>query len=164
MLRIDLRSHYSDHIGPILNPDTLKQIGDFFVNSILKSGIEFDAIAFRGNSGAILSGYLSLLAQKPLILVRKEKAHSDRKIETLIRPDSNVKYIVIDDLISTGNTIDDIIKTTESFFTTANLSGIFLYHSYLCEDAKEKPSSSFLHNGKEYPIWGKYFSPQKIRN
>jgi len=44
--------------------------------AIRKSGIEFDAIAFRGNSGALLASPLATLLKKHLILVRKNTADS----------------------------------------------------------------------------------------
>lgn len=160
MLVISKNDPHSSHTGVVLNPKTLAEIGEVFRNRIVQEKIEFDAIAFRGNSGAIIAGYLSVLLEKPLIMVRKEMAISNRKVESLIDPRfvNNVRYIIVDDLISSGDTVNDIIDTVTQFYDVTKLVGIFLYRSY--------SGGYYTHHNKDnnYPIFAYDFTPEKIRN
>lgn len=68
----------------------------------------FDYIAFRGFSGALLAAPLSLYFQKPLVNVRKqgEPSHSG----SIFLSGENVgNYIIVDDFISCGITVDAIL-------------------------------------------------------
>lgn len=67
----------------------------------------FDAIAFRGSSGAALAFPLSFLMKMPLIHVRKGSSHYSGTIEGTI---SSKRYIIIDDFIDRGTTIKKIIS------------------------------------------------------
>ena len=68
----------------------------------------FDAIAFRGSSGAALAFPLSYLLKIPLIHVRKGASHyAGGTIEGTI---SSKRYIIIDDLIDRGTTVKKIIS------------------------------------------------------
>lgn len=97
------------------------------VRRIRKSGIDFDAIAFTGLSGALIAPSVADLLKKPIIAVRKEKTpHSSRRIEGFCGGKS---YIILDDCRDTGNTILRIYKTLKKTyrFEQYNLAGIFLY-------------------------------------
>lgn len=65
---------------------------------------EYDAIAFSGNSGAIIAGALSLATGKPLILVRKSTTgcHSYDIVEGAGVYSS---YIIVDDFVYSGATV-----------------------------------------------------------
>ena len=71
---------------------------------IIKSKVKFDAIAFRGMSGAIIACPVASIFKKPLIIVRKsiKNCHSSRQVEGFI---DAKKYIIVDDFIETGKTI-----------------------------------------------------------
>jgi adenine/guanine phosphoribosyltransferase-like PRPP-binding protein len=84
----------------------------------------FDAIAFRGVSGAALAFPLSLALKKPLICIRKGSSHYGRKFEGCI---SAKTYIIVDDFIETGQTIEAIIKEISKIKPNAVPVGIFLY-------------------------------------
>lgn len=74
----------------------------------------FDAIAFRGMSGAIPAGILSIMLEKPLILVRKSR--NDNHAGCLVEGDSAAKtYIIVDDFICSGETIKAIVKGVLGF-------------------------------------------------
>lgn|SRR5574337_429355 len=75
----------------------------------IKRKLKFDAIAFRGSSGAALAFPMSYLLKIPLIHVRKGASHyTGGPIEGTI---SSQKYLIIDDFIDRGNTVRTIIKT-----------------------------------------------------
>ncbi len=73
----------------------------------------FDAIAGCGVSGLPILGALSYRLGIPMIAVRKpgEVSHLPSKAQGLIY---SSRYIVIDDLIETGSTIDNIIKSVNA--------------------------------------------------
>ena len=73
---------------------------------------------------------------KPLILIRKpESCHTKSSIEGFIAAKT---YIIIDDFICTGNTINTIINAVKAFRRPGEahpkLIGIFLYNEYFNED------------------------------
>ena len=73
-----------------------------------KQGFDFESIAFRGMSGAVLASPIALALDKTLILVRKgENTHSRYAVEGDL---SGQKYIIVDDFIVTGETVRTIIK------------------------------------------------------
>jgi adenine/guanine phosphoribosyltransferase-like PRPP-binding protein len=79
----------------------------------------FDAIAFRGSSGAALAFPLSFFLKVPLIHVRKDdKNHYSRPMEGTI---SSKRYLIIDDTIYTGFTISTIIKTISEEYQIAGV-------------------------------------------
>jgi hypothetical protein len=102
------------------------------VKLIKASQIEFDAIAFRGMSGALIAPIIAYKMNKPIIMVRKKGgSHSSSTIEGY----KNAKtYIVIDDFVCGGDTIKTIINTifdgdSNGDFKGAIPVGIFLYRS-----------------------------------
>jgi orotate phosphoribosyltransferase len=49
----------------------------------------------------------------PMIHVRKETGHSMKTVEgAYISPDENINYLVIDDLIASGNTVRKVVIST----------------------------------------------------
>lgn len=89
---------------------------------IKKSKIRFAAIAFRGMSGGLIAPLVAAQLNKKLIVVRKrgEQSHAQYHVEGYI--DSKT-YIIIDDLVDTGDTCRDIMDE----LCTAQCKGIFLY-------------------------------------
>ena len=66
------------------------------------------SIAFRGMSGAVVAPVLAYICDLGLIVVRKENdsSHSTRRVEGELAHD----YIIVDDFISAGYTVDAIIN------------------------------------------------------
>lgn len=112
------------------------------------SKVEFDAIAMRGASGMLFGAPLAFLMNKGMILVRKpeELNHSYRTVEGLA---SGKKYIIVDDLVSTGATVR-IMK--EAILAHADFShyefvGDYLYnsgrfHPHMSRDSVRIPAGS----------------------
>jgi len=89
----------------------------------------FDAIAFTGCSGAAFAYPLSYKLKIPLICVRKkDSSHCTRPLEGYIGAKS---YVIVDDFISSGDTIKKIISTIKTHAKVKNkvpkVVGIFLY-------------------------------------
>ncbi len=93
------------------------------VDSILQSGVQFDTIAFRGMSGALIAPSVADQLDKPLCMSRKEidNSHSTYWCEGHA---AICNYIIIDDLICSGDTIRALIDSIPN----ATCVGIFLYN------------------------------------
>lgn len=91
----------------------------------------FDAIAFRGMSGAIIAPVIAYEMNLPVIVIRKEydDTHDFRRVFGFVEPRHHtVKYIIIDDFIETGNTVNEIVKGVSEAVKDSELVGIFLYY------------------------------------
>lgn len=91
------------------------------VKFIKSLNLEFDAIAFRGVSGALIAPIVADKLGKGLVIVRKKKenSHSYQETEGYVRSE---KYIIIDDIMDSGTTIKEIVKNLSS-----KCVGCFLY-------------------------------------
>lgn len=70
---------------------------------------EFDAIAFTGLSGSVIAGAVASAMDKYLYCVRKEgeSKHSAYVVEG---PETGLRYIIIDDFISSGSTVRRVME------------------------------------------------------
>lgn len=112
------------YLEEVFNPLEFRKKIDQTIEAIEKSKLSFDAIAFRGSSGAACAYPISYMTGRSLIHVRKptENAHSSRLIEG--NPMQVVKnYIIVDDFIATGATINCIMECL-----TPTCVGIFLFN------------------------------------
>lgn len=89
--------------------------------------VKFDAIAFTGSSGAGLAYPLSYILGIPLICVRKTPSNSHYRIR-LEGCVAAGRYIIVDDFIESGRTIDSIRRAIKSKNTAADCVGIYLYN------------------------------------
>jgi adenine/guanine phosphoribosyltransferase-like PRPP-binding protein len=89
--------------------------------------VKFEAIAFTGSSGAALAYPISFLLGIPLICVRKNAKdnHSGLKLEGAV---SAASYIIVDDFIESGKTINKINRTIRLRNDKSNCVGIYLYN------------------------------------
>lgn len=112
-------------LQPILRPGGLEAEA---VKAADRVGpIEYEAIAFTGLSGAVLSSALAMKFNKLLYCVRKsgENRHSDYEVEG---PSNGLRYIIVDDLINSGDTVRRInAKVAEHTSKQAVCVGIYLY-------------------------------------
>jgi adenine/guanine phosphoribosyltransferase-like PRPP-binding protein len=101
--------------------DVLRKIVDQTAKFL--SDKDFDALAFSGNSGAILGSALSLALNKPMILVRKsvEDCHSSFTCEGF---HAAKRYIIVDDFVSTGSTVHYISRKVREWAPDMELVGV----------------------------------------
>ena len=87
--------------------------------------IEFDAIAFRGLSGALVAPIVAYELDKTLLAVRKgESNHSGH----LVEGDYNARrYVIIDDIISSGDTVSAIHAAVAALVPGAKCVGVIRY-------------------------------------
>jgi orotate phosphoribosyltransferase len=86
--------------------------------------LEFDAIACCGISGLMVVPQIAELLKKNILVIRKDlNGYSNFNIEG---PYTN-RYIIIDDLICSGNTVKTIMKAIKSEFHKPKCLGIYCY-------------------------------------
>jgi hypothetical protein len=125
---------------------------------LLVKNHEIDALAFCGSSGSALAFHLAILLKIPLMYVRKEqeKSHSISPVEC--NTDRIIRnYLIVDDLICSGDTVNHIIDSIHSYATFVKgirgcehqpipeCKGIFLY--------ADPRQSKFSYGGKEIPVF-----------
>jgi adenine/guanine phosphoribosyltransferase-like PRPP-binding protein len=95
----------------------------------------FEAIAFTGQSGAAIAYILSYTLQFPMILVRQDDDRSHRmmalnKNPTLRCLEGEVDaptYLIVDDQIERGRTVNLIVNRIQSYNPSARCVGVVLY-------------------------------------
>jgi hypothetical protein len=94
--------------------------------------IPFEIIACRGVSGLLFASLLSYRMRKGLVIVRKEdhSTHSCCRVEGHL-PINGEKWVIVDDFISSGATIGEIIAKLGKY-ALPGLLGAYLYklHDY----------------------------------
>jgi len=101
---------------------------------IKQSGIKFDAIAYRGHSGSLIAAPLAFILKKSLILVRKpsDARHSPFAVEGCTK--KNCRYIIVDDFICNGHTVEAIREEIDEHLTDPIPLGVFLVGGlYYCD-------------------------------
>ncbi len=125
----------STYLTDCLTGNGLTNVINNIVNGIERSKIQFDAIAFSGMSGAIVAPSVAMILNKPMMMVRKHlnDTHSIRLIEGIYQRDC--RYIIVDDLVSTGSTIARIIFTIHKEIDLNNSCvGVFLYNAIMTSE------------------------------
>ena len=88
-------------------------------------GRKFDTIAFRGLSGALIAPIVAHILSKEIIVVRKKQTdHSNHRVEGHL---AAKRYVILDDFISGGETVREIILRVNKFAPSATLWGGMLY-------------------------------------
>jgi len=88
---------------------------------------QFDTIAFRGMSGALIAPIVAHWLQKEVIMIRKkttELTHSNHLVEGYI---AAKKYVILDDFIQGGGTVREIVSRVKEFTSVAEIVGGVFY-------------------------------------
>jgi adenine/guanine phosphoribosyltransferase-like PRPP-binding protein len=118
----------ADWLSSALNMDTRKLVIAQAIKMLWAYRGNFDFIAIRGVSGALIGIPVADAFDKPICVVRKpESCHSGFCTEGY----TSGKYVIIDDLISSGETIDRIKEALPQ----SELIGIYLYIQDILEVA-----------------------------
>jgi len=142
----------SDYLSNVMSPIGLQKVVRKVCSVIKKSGVEFDSIAFRGFSGALVAPLVACRLKKGFLAVRKHKdnedCHSSYPVEGAVK--AHCHYIIIDDIISSGATVWNIVTELNTFkyidvSTNGNTDyqifkrkcvGVFLYNSWVSDKGK----------------------------
>jgi adenine/guanine phosphoribosyltransferase-like PRPP-binding protein len=153
MSKVICQSHYL-HDALVLS-NRAKVIPEL-VNQLMKFGLDkFDTIVFRGMSGALLVPSIAEKVGKEMLMVRKADGnHSMYGIEGNVALKS---YVIIDDLIASGNTLNSIIDGVGEGLHAieaekAKCKAIFLYRDARLESFYHKGSGDII------PLFGMYFN------
>lgn len=104
----------SSHLDSILDPKRSKLIVKNLSYLIKNSKIDFDYIAVSGYSGSLIAVPISIDFNKRIVVVRKENESRNSAYDvemTVIDACESYKYIIVDDLIFSGKTINHIVNT-----------------------------------------------------
>lgn len=113
---------------------SLKNLSVEICKELRKTDREFDAIACRGVSGTVVGAAVASRLSKQLIVVRKPDVQSHSEYDVEGRPYGFFKYIIIDDFVSTGETVREIIRNVEKnpincwFDDKPICTGVFTYN------------------------------------
>lgn len=122
---VDKSTIMSSYLGDLLHDP--HEVGQRVISRIKQVGLDFEFIAVRGMSGALISGLVAAHFRKSISIVRKPKAvessHGLRLEGTQVARD----YIIIDDCIYTGATIRAILTGIGELAPESRCMGIFLY-------------------------------------
>lgn len=105
--------------------------------SLRKRKNKFDTIVFRGASGTLFAPTLALKMNKHMLMVRKnDGSHAGQY------PEGNYgleNYVIVDDFIESGKTLETIKKAVENENKNAKCVGVLLYA--WCQESVDERAS-----------------------
>lgn len=114
----------ASHTCHVLNHKERNSIIIKAVCKLRKITDSFDSIACCGISGLMVVPQIAELLNKHIIIVRKqEKCYSEFRTEGV----APFRYIIVDDLICSGNTVKNIKRTLKEEYTRSNCVGVYCY-------------------------------------
>ena len=119
--------HHDGYLAKILEIEQSKELIPLAVKALKTRAKEFEAIACRGMSGALIASVLAYELKKPLIIVRKDKdnTHSCYSVEGI---ENASTYLIVDDFVSSGETANAILEKVSEFSPNAKCIGVFEYN------------------------------------
>jgi len=133
---------HSNYLTGALTP---KQVRKFVRAAVpLLKKYDFQAIAFRGMSGALIAPLLAYKCNKTLVMVRKPKLHFDEHHSPLQIEGDNAmqRYIIVDDLTASGATVRAIVRGVAEFAPQAKCLGCLFFNDFFHhEDALQLTST-----------------------
>lgn len=127
----------SIYLEEILDVKKLKKLIRRAKEELKPFADRYEAVAFMGNSGAMFGPILAAATGKEMILVRKNKenSHSTLNVEGYMNETEHLRYIITDDLVSSGETLrtirDRIEETCKVLrYYKPECVGVVLYRTY----------------------------------
>lgn len=94
-------------------------------------GLDFDTVVFRGASGCLIGPAVADKLGKHMLYIRKDKEYEDSHSSHMCEGHTRLqRYIIVDDFISSGYTVDSIIKAVEVKNSKAVCVTIALYSCF----------------------------------
>ena len=115
----------ASHTCHVLNHKVRNKIIIKAVCDLRKISEDFDSIACCGTSGLMVVPQVAELLNKHIVIVRKknDKCYSDFTIEGV----APFRYIILDDLICSGNTVRHIQRSISDEHERARCVGLYCY-------------------------------------
>lgn len=141
-LQFDSNKIKSPYLESVYNPSLFDETVRSSLKAVklMKQELNFDTIAFTGSSGAALGYILGFNLGIPIACIRKsrEECHFGDYSSGYIEGHMGSKsYIIVDDFIASGATIDNIASKMKKQCPNAQCVGIYLYKRYaVYEDRK----------------------------
>lgn len=114
-----------------MTPNDLSQTVDAVCATIEATKVSFEAIAFTGASGLLIAPSVAMRLNKQMMLIRKNKdsCHSNFSLEGYV---GGGNYIIIDDCIDSGSTIERIDAVVGRLQNEQRwtMESIFLYNPF----------------------------------
>jgi len=117
----------------------------------LKEELDIDAIAFCGSSGCAIAFNLAAKHKIPLLYVRKktEKSHSKSRVECNDKKLEVKKYLIVDDFVDRGRTVDYIVENITNYAKQAGaypaeVVGVLCFDTYVSSDHLMRTSTASL--------------------
>lgn len=126
----------SSYLHSVYEPGRLKTTVGRVVELMTPHLGDFDAIAFRGSSGAAVAYPLSYVLGKPLIHIRKELGHTYSKVEGMF---GAKRVAIVDDFVCSGETLRILWQELVDGYEKRGYSKPVLAHLFLYS---ERGSSS----------------------
>lgn len=148
------KTHKGGYVLPAVAAYGRQLIVKEAVKRLKSCSIEFDAIAFRGMSGALIAPCIADALGKEIICVRNPstQSHSDYRVEGL---ETTCKYIIVDDFVCVGVTVESIAEDVKQFLNeNSELVGVYLYNSW-----GDPPEGFKLESGDVVPYLHRDRSP-----
>lgn len=118
----------SSYLHSVYDPESFQRTVELTVE-LMKPNLDgFDAIVFRGSSGAALAYPVAYLLKKPLLHVRKELGHSYSKLEGLY---GAKRIAIVDDFVSSGDTLRTIMQEVVAGYAERGYAAPVLTHLFL---------------------------------
>ena len=114
------------HLKSVLDPSTRQGVIKKAIEELTPIAQTFDAVAFCGNSGALVAPIVADALNKTILLVRKSGI--DCASYEIVEGAVASRYIIIDDLVCSGKTLRHIQQSIKKHhFAMSECSGIYLY-------------------------------------
>jgi orotate phosphoribosyltransferase-like protein len=113
----------SSHMRPLLEEGEREAYISAALKVLEKYHDKYDTMAFQGMSGAVIAPILARKLGKQLLLVRKSSDDTHSRLH-LEGNHSCKKYIIVDDFIDTGATVERIQKKVYSELPKATCIGV----------------------------------------
>ena len=130
----------STYLFGVFEPQERSQKIEWTLNQL--QGLDFDSIAFRGMSGALIAPIIADTMRKTMILIRKPRTDEQYHSSYGIEGDCGTRrYVIVDDQISSGDTLRAIRAGIQEFAPEAKCVGVVLYYDKIfvypgCEPVK----------------------------
>ena len=139
----------SSHTCHVLNHKERNKIIIKAVCDLRKIADSFDSIACCGVSGLLVVAQVAELLNKNIIVVRKgEKCYSEFRTEGV----APFRYIILDDLICSGNTVKHIKKVLKDEYSRSNCIGVYCYLPHECAYRNNQEGSKLCEKDLGIPL------------
>jgi orotate phosphoribosyltransferase len=139
----------ASHTCRVLNHKERNKIIIKAVCDLRKIKDSFDTIACCGISGLMVVPQIAELLDKHILIIRKnEKCYSEFRTEGV----APFRYVVIDDLICSGETVKRIKNTIKDEYPRAICQGIYCYIPDECSYAPDEAGSKLCLRDLRIPL------------